>query len=136
MDQYIFSALFTVAESEGYTISFPDLQGCITEGDSIEEGIRMAKEALELWLWNMEEDNEKIPSSTLPENIEVEKGSFIVPILVNMVSVREEMNNKAVNKTVTLPYWMKKIVDEKKINCSQILQKGIMETLNLSRKVR
>lgn len=135
MDKYIFPAVFEQGEKEGYCITFPDLPGCITEGKTLEEGIVMAKEVLELWIWSMEEDNESIPEATKPENIEIEKGSFIVPVLVNMVPVREEMNNKSVNKTVTLPYWMKKIAEENKINFSQILQRGIIEHLNLSRKV-
>ncbi|WP_017416752.1 type II toxin-antitoxin system HicB family antitoxin [Clostridium tunisiense] len=135
MDKYMFPAVFEQGEKEGYCITFPDLPGCITEGKTLEEGIVMAKEVLELWIWSMEEDNESIPEATKPENIQIEKGSFVVPVLVNMVPVREEMNNKSVNKTVTLPYWMKKIAEENKVNFSQILQRGIIEHLNLSRKI-
>ncbi|WP_255331810.1 type II toxin-antitoxin system HicB family antitoxin [Methanocalculus taiwanensis] len=38
-------------ESEGgYTITVPTLPGCVTFGETIEEAIKMAKEAIELYL--------------------------------------------------------------------------------------
>lgn len=37
-------------ELGGYTVSFPDLPGYITEGDTLEEAISMAQEAAEGWL--------------------------------------------------------------------------------------
>lgn len=136
MNKYMFPALFELGETKGYCITFPDLPGCITEAETIEEGLDNAKENLELWLWSMEEDNEEIPSPTLPENIEAEKGSFIVPVLVNMLPVREEMNNKSVKKTLTIPYWLNKEAEKSGINYSQLLQQSIIEKLNLSRKIR
>ena len=34
----------------GYTVIVPSLPGCVTYGDSIEEAIDMAKEAIDLYL--------------------------------------------------------------------------------------
>ncbi len=34
----------------GYTVRVLGLPGCITEGDTLAEASRMAKEAIELWL--------------------------------------------------------------------------------------
>ncbi len=34
----------------GYTVIVPSLPGCVTYGDSIEDAIEMAKEAIELYL--------------------------------------------------------------------------------------
>jgi predicted RNase H-like HicB family nuclease len=34
----------------GYMVTVPALPGCITQGDTIDEAIEMAKEAIELYL--------------------------------------------------------------------------------------
>ncbi|MCC0638481.1 MULTISPECIES: type II toxin-antitoxin system HicB family antitoxin [unclassified Clostridioides] len=136
MDKYLFFAKFTVAEEGGYCISFPELEGCFSECDTIEEGMKNAKEVLELFLWGLEEDEEDIPNSMKPEHIELEKGEFLIPISVYMPIVREEMNNKTVNKNLTLPYWLNKEAMKHKINFSQILQEGLKEVLGITEKKR
>ena len=131
MDKYMYPALFEAYEDGGYTVSFPDLRGCITEGDNLEESLKMAKEALELFLWNMEDDNEEIPEPTPPEKLETQKGNFIVPIEADMLLIRAKMNNKTVNTTVTMPQWLKYQAEKKKINFSQVLQAALKEQLNI-----
>lgn len=131
LDKYIFPAVFEPGENGGYCVTFPDLPGCITEGSALEEAIYMAKDALELHLYGMEEDNEEIPSPTPPEKLDIPKGSFIVPITVYMPPVRDEMANKSVNKTVTLPRWLNKAAEEAKINFSQLLQQALKERLGI-----
>lgn len=46
----------------GYTVIVPSLPGCITYGETIEEAIRIAKEAIELYLESLKEHNEPIPT--------------------------------------------------------------------------
>ncbi len=46
----------------GYTVIVPSLPGCVTYGDSIEEAIEMAKEAIELYLESLKEHDEEIPT--------------------------------------------------------------------------
>ena len=46
----------------GYTVIVPSLPGCITYGDTIEEAIKMAKEAIELYIENLREHDEEIPT--------------------------------------------------------------------------
>jgi antitoxin HicB len=46
----------------GYTVLVPALPGCITYGETIEEAIKMAKEAIELYLESMIENGEDIPT--------------------------------------------------------------------------
>ena len=50
-------------ESEGgYTVIVPSLPGCVTYGDTIEEAIEMAKEAIELYIESLKEHGEEIPT--------------------------------------------------------------------------
>ncbi|EMO25390.1 hypothetical protein LEP1GSC170_1247 [Leptospira interrogans serovar Bataviae str. HAI135] len=43
----------------GYTVEFPDLPGCITEGDTLEQALGYAKDALSLYLESI--DSRKLP---------------------------------------------------------------------------
>ena len=46
-----YRAIFTPdLEAGGYTIEVPELPGCITEGDTVPEARRMAREAIKAWL--------------------------------------------------------------------------------------
>jgi predicted RNase H-like HicB family nuclease len=133
MDRYIFPAVFEKGENKGYTVTFPDLPGCITEGDTVEEALRMAKEALELHLYGMEEDGDTIPTPTAPENIKTDnEGVFISLVDAWMPLVRDEMQNKAIKKTLTLPKWLNDIAENNKINFSQMLQTALKEYLGVT----
>ena len=46
--QYV--AKLTPEPTGGYSVEFPDIPGCFTQGDTLEEALSMAKEALELVL--------------------------------------------------------------------------------------
>lgn len=58
--KYTYPAVF-VKEENGYAVSFPDLDGCYTCGDTLQEAVEMAEDALCLMLYNCEEDGDPIP---------------------------------------------------------------------------
>ena len=132
MDKYIFPALFEKGEAKGYVVSFPDLPGCITEGDNVEEAIRMAKEALELHLYNMEEDGDSIPVPTSPEKVQLPEDSFVSIVEVWMPVVRDSMENRAVKKTLTIPKWLNDVAVKNDVNFSHILQAALKDYLGIS----
>jgi len=93
-DSYIYPAIFSFGKG-GYTVTFPDLPGCITQGDDVPEALAMAKEALELTLFCLEEENEKIkPPCSRPEKIKLPPRSFISMIKIWMPLVRAEMKRE------------------------------------------
>ena len=77
MDKYIFPAIFEPGEKPGYCITFPDLVGIVTSGETIDESLAMAKEALELHLYDMEEDEYVIPEPTPPNKITALEDGFV-----------------------------------------------------------
>lgn len=81
MDKFVFPAIFEPGEKKGYVVTFPDLPGCLTEGDNLQEAHLMAKEALELHLYGMEEEGEPIPEPSLPSNIKLTDGAFLSMIV-------------------------------------------------------
>ena len=58
----------------GYTVSVHVLPGCITYGEDVDEAIAMAKEAIELFIEELQERGEVIPdnSNTLEFSLTLE----------------------------------------------------------------
>lgn len=129
-DRYIFPAIFTV-EPDGISAEFPDLPGCLTCGNTEEESLRMAKDALELHLFGMEEDQEEIPSPSTVSNLDIHKGQFVALIEVWMPPIRDEMALKAVKKTLTIPKWLNDLAEEKRVNFSHVLQASLRNYLGV-----
>ena len=46
----------------GYTVTVPSLPGCVTYGETIEEAVERAKEAIELYIESLQEHGEEIPT--------------------------------------------------------------------------
>ncbi|MBN2487759.1 MAG: type II toxin-antitoxin system HicB family antitoxin [Methanosarcinaceae archaeon] len=59
----------------GYTVIVPSLPGCITYGDTIEEGIEMAREAIELYIESLIEHGEEIPTEEGSNNYDEDQES-------------------------------------------------------------
>ena len=62
MQKLTYRILLRKEPEGGYTVLVPALPGCITFGETIEEAIKMAKEAIELYLESMIENGEDIPT--------------------------------------------------------------------------
>lgn len=48
-------------EEGGYTVTVPALPGCVTQGETIEEAIMMAKDAIRLFIETLAENGEAVP---------------------------------------------------------------------------
>ncbi len=48
-------------EEGGYTVTVPALPGCVTQGETIEEAIAMAKDAIRLYIETLIADGEPVP---------------------------------------------------------------------------
>lgn len=131
MDKYIYPAIFEKGENKGYTVTFPDLPGAVTEGNDMEEALRMARECLELHLYGLEEDGEDIPAASDPASVTLPAESFISMIEVRMGPIRDEMLNKSVTKNVTIPRWLEREAAKEKLNFSQVLQHALKERLGV-----
>lgn len=51
-----YRVLLTPQPEGGFTITVPTLPGCITYGETVDEGITNAKEAIELYIESVEVD--------------------------------------------------------------------------------
>lgn len=51
-------------EEGGYTVFVPSLPGCITYGETVDEAIDMAKEAIELYIEELQDRGEYVPDDS------------------------------------------------------------------------
>lgn len=49
-------------EGGGYLIEFPDLPGCISDGDTIDEAIANGRDAILCWIETARQHGDEIPS--------------------------------------------------------------------------
>lgn len=50
------------SEGTGYLVEFPDLPGCFADGETIEEALDAAADAMNSWLLTAKEFNDELPS--------------------------------------------------------------------------
>ena len=71
MAKYVFPAVFHANDDGSYTIVFPDLPGCISEGKSLENALYMAQSALTQWVEYLTDCKEAIPEASSSKGISV-----------------------------------------------------------------
>ena len=132
MKKLIYPAVFHPEEVGGYSVDFPDLLGCVTEGDTLEEAIRMAEDALGIYLYSLKEDGEESPKASDPADIKVSGRDFISLITYDEVAYLKRTDNHSVKKTLTIPAWMDTLARENNLNFSNVLHNAIRRELNLA----
>lgn len=131
--KYVYTAIFSLEPKtkSTYNVHFPDLPGCLTFGDNLEEAITMAKDVLCLWLYDMEQGKADIPLPTPPAEINVSGSDFITAIAIDTDNYRRYFDNQSVKKTLTIPMWLNQRAEDANVNFSQTLQKALKEELNV-----
>ena len=127
----LYPAIFSSDGNNGYTVTFPDLIGCVTEGDTLEEAVKMAEDALGIYLYTLSEEGEPFPEVTNPINLKCAKDEFINIVTWDEKEYLKKTDNKAIKKTLTIPSWLNYKAEEHKINFSQVLQKALKKELDL-----
>lgn len=132
MAKYIFPAIFTPEDEGGYSILFPDIKGCYTCGDTLEDGLNMADDALSLILVNLEDENKVIPKPSAINELNMTGDEFATLISVDTEVYRKTLNNMAVKKTLSIPQYLNQAAMAAGINFSQVLQEALKEQLHMA----
>jgi predicted RNase H-like HicB family nuclease len=62
MSKYIYTILLEPdSDLGGYTVTVPALPGCVTQGETLEEAITMAKDAIRLFIETLIDAGEQVP---------------------------------------------------------------------------
>lgn len=64
MKQFTYRVFLNKEPEGGYTVTVPTLPGCITYGESVDEAIEMAKEAIGLYIESLVAHGEHVPDET------------------------------------------------------------------------
>ncbi len=132
MAKYVYPAIFTPEEKGMFSIRFPDIEGCFTCGDNLEEGIEMAKDALALMLTHLEDNNRRIPAASEINTLTIENEEFTTYVSCDTAVYRSLMNNISVKKTLSIPSWLNDSAIAAGLNFSQVLQDALKERLHLA----
>jgi predicted RNase H-like HicB family nuclease len=130
-DMYRYPAVFEEDEKNMYSISFPDLEGVFSCGDSIEDALYMAKDCLGGYLQYLEEKGKEIPKATTITKVKIPKLGFVHLIEVYMPPLRNDYDIKIERKNVSLPAWLNRLAKKNKINCSALLVAALKHELGL-----
>ena len=130
--KYTYTATFIPKEDgSGYLCRVPDLPGCISSGKTLENAIDMITDAASVWLVDAEEEGEVITPPTPQDKLLHEDNAILSLIRIDTVRYRAKTDTRSVRKNVSLPAWMASLADKRGINCSQVLQDGLLAKLNI-----
>jgi predicted RNase H-like HicB family nuclease len=129
-----YPAYFSPLEkSEGYCVTFPDLPGCVTQGNSLAEAVSMAIDAASGWVLDELEDGNPAPKASDIRTIKPDNpNDFVNIVVLDMDTYSEKYGNKAVRKNCTIPSWLNTMAEKSNVNFSAVLQAALMEKLGLN----
>ena len=83
--KFIYPAVFTPASDGTWRGAFPDLAGCGSTGETLDEAIENANAAAADWIGTeLEEDVPALPPVSDAEDLTLEKGQIVRRICVNI----------------------------------------------------
>lgn len=131
--KYIYTALFTpIEDGTGYYAKVPDLPGCITTGNSLQDAIEQITDAMNAWLVVAEDEGDAISPPTPQDQLVADSNTIRSLIFADTIEYRSKIDTHAVRKNVSLPSWMVQLADKQGINCSQVLQDALRSLLDSS----
>ena len=127
--KYVYPALLSDDDGKiGVTV--PDLPGCHTFGDDVADALFMAKDAIEMWLWNAENEGVKIPPAS--KKLVHEPYETLNLVAVDTDEYRKANDTRAIKKTLSIPSWLNSQAEKANAPFSQILQQGLKEYLKIA----
>lgn len=134
----VYPACFYKEAAGGYSVIIPDLKGCCTQGDTLEEAIEMAEDAALGWLLLAVEDNEEFPIASDINDVQLEYPDGFKTLLLLDLSMYSQKygNRKSVKKTLSIPSWLNESAEKYNINFSQTLQDALLEKIYLSQNTK
>lgn len=125
MAEYVYPAIFHPNDDGSFTITYPDLPGCISEGKSLANAMYMAQSALVQWIGYLTDKKLSVPAASDIRDIKTDSGEF-----ANLIRA-EIKDDRAVRRTVSIPKWMDDEVAEAGLSLSRVLQDALRDKLNV-----
>ena len=116
-------------EEVGYSVWVPDIQGCVSQGDTFDEAMEYIKDAIGICLDLIVQNGNVPPKATEPNGIELEPDQFVAVVSFDFDEYQKKHGEKSVKKTLTVPAWLNTLSERKNINFSQVLQNALIHEL-------
>lgn len=118
---------------DGYYVNIPDFDSG-TQGESIADAMEMARDAIGLLGIDLEDNNKEIPKP-YSSKIEAEKDDIVTLVDIDFSEYRKKVDNRAIKKNCTIPYWMSVEADKAGINYSRLLQEALSNVLGIKKSI-
>lgn len=130
MKKFFYPVIFE-PEEVGVSAYVPDIPGCFTQGDSLEEALENVQEAIGLML--EDKTPEEYPKASMPNQVQLQDAQFVMMVAFDKLAYDRKYNAKAVKKTLSIPAWLNNLAQERNINFSNLLQRALLSELGLMR---
>ncbi len=127
-NKFFYPAIFE-PEDVGFSVYVPDIPGCMTQGDTLDEALSMVQDAIGLMLEDINEND--YPIASTPSSIHTDGSQFVMMVPFDKIAYDKKYNSKSVKKTLSIPAWLNKLALERNVNFSNILQNALMRELNI-----
>lgn len=114
-------------DGEGYTIRIPDLKGCVSEGDTLEEAIAMGTDAACGYVITELNDGNKIPKPSKQSKFKLKKNELSSLIICDTEKYDEKYSNKVVRKNISIPAYLNTFGELHNVNFSKLLKESLMK---------
>lgn len=119
-------------EIDGLYVLIPDFETA-TQGENVADAIMMARDAIGLMGIDMQDEGKELPLPNSKE-YETKEGDIVTLVDVDFAEYRKRVDNRAVKKNCTIPYWLSVEAEKVGINYSRILQEALINILGLTRR--
>ncbi len=117
---------------DGYYVEIPDFDAG-TQGKDIPEAMEMARDVIGLLGIDLEDEKKELPEP-YSRKIITENNDIVTLVDIDFSEYRKKVDNRAVKKNCTIPYWMSVEADKIGLNYSRVLQEAISKILGVSLK--
>jgi predicted RNase H-like HicB family nuclease len=100
-------AIETGDSKHAYGVVVPDLRGCFSAGDTLDEALTNAREVILLHLEGLVDDGQSFPKPSTIEQLRSYRGCTWAIVDVDV----SELGDKAARVNITLPQWILRAVD-------------------------
>ena len=97
------------------------------EAFELVEAIDMGTDAASGWILGELEEGNDFPKPSSHDEIEVEEGSFVNLLVLDMDEYTRKYGNKSIRRNVTIPAWLDTFGEKHNVNFSRILQDALLE---------
>ena len=129
--KFVYPAIFEAEQDGGYSVSIPDLPGCYSQGNTLEEAFEMTRDAIGIYLSQLESDGKEYPAASDPAKVEKGDSEFVALVDMDLLAYKQKHDNRAVKKTLSIPRWLDTLAEREGVNFSNVLQNALKERLGV-----